>query len=237
MFCYEYNKQIRFDGDIIITDPCYIINKENKDDEKCPAQWDFLSRFHVRDDGGRCLPEPEDYPDARPKTFDDFLMEARGNSKLAKAEQRLDSCFGEVVPMISDTLQKELAEYNKAVLEYLSKPHDDWDRCNRGEKMENLGLSTFIVTYTLYGDWRCTTFNLGTKEAIGEFCADSGQVGVFLLEEVLKYNPKFDYHLKRIWTTTLIKDFHGFVQIKDTNRDVSVVGNGNIDFKTAQTGF
>lgn len=41
---------------------------------------------------------------------------------------------------------------------------------------------------------------------IGGFCADAGMVAVFLLDEVLKYNPNFDYHINRLWTTTLIKD-------------------------------
>lgn len=63
----------------------------------------------------------------------------------------------------------------------------------------------------IYGDWSCTTFNSDTKKPIGEFCADAGLVGVFSLKEVLKYNPKFDYHTNRKWTTTLIKNFTGDV--------------------------
>lgn len=34
-------------------------------------------------------------------------------------------------------------------------------------------------------------------EKIGYFCADAGMVAVFLLDEVLKYNPDFDYHINR----------------------------------------
>ena len=84
---------------------------------------------------------------------------------------------------------------------------------------------------------------------LGYFCADAGLVSVFLLDEVLKYNPDFDYHEKREWTTTLIKDFDGDIEIthrefeyfdegemkKDS--EVSVVGKGNIDFFTSQTGL
>lgn len=33
---------------------------------------------------------------------------------------------------------------------------------------------------------------------IGGFCADAGMVAVFLLDEVLKYNPNFDYHINRL---------------------------------------
>lgn len=86
---------------------------------------------------------------------------------------------------------------------------------------------------------------------MGEFCADAGLVAVFLLDEVLKYNPNFDYHTERPWTTTLIKDFDGDIELsvvpftyidEDTNEEcedseVRVVGTGNINFYTTQTGF
>lgn len=64
----------------------------------------------------------------------------------------------------------------------------------------------------MYGDWSCTTFNSDTDEKLGEFCADAGMVAVFDLAEVLAYNPEFDYHTDRSWTTTWIKDFKGTVQ-------------------------
>ena len=69
----------------------------------------------------------------------------------------------------------------------------------------------------------------------------------------MKYNPDFDYHKKRDWTTTWIKDFKGKVQIVckvsdktrpyDTAR-VIVKGSGVIKstgekfkFETRQTGL
>ena len=61
-----------------------------------------------------------------------------------------------------------------------------------------------ISVDTLYGDWSCITYNSDTHEKIGEFCADAGMVGVFLLDEVLKYNPDFNYHIDRPWTTRRI---------------------------------
>ena len=89
---------------------------------------------------------------------------------------------------------------------------DDWDRCDYGYSMEELGISHYMARNTMYGDWSCTTFNSDTKEPIGEFCADVGMVAVFLLDEVLEYNPEFDYHINRPWTTTLVKNFKGSVQ-------------------------
>jgi hypothetical protein len=89
---------------------------------------------------------------------------------------------------------------------------DDWEACNGGSNMEALGINHYMTRDTIYGDWGCTTFNTDTNEVIGEFCADAGLVSVFLLDEVLKYNPDFNYHIERPWTTTLINDFKGTVQ-------------------------
>lgn len=89
---------------------------------------------------------------------------------------------------------------------------DDWDSCCYGEEMEVLGIKKYMTRDTLYGDWSCTTFNTDTEEPIGEFCADAGLVSVFDLAEVLSYNPDFNYHTERKWTTTLVKNFKGTVQ-------------------------
>ena len=109
-----------------------------------------------------------------------------------------------------------------------------------------------IMHDTIYGDWSCTTFDAKTKKSIGHFCADAGLVAVFDLAEVLKYNPSFDYHITKKWTTTLIKDFDGDVwfEIKHYNKpygddySVHVVGRGvntktnePFEFITRQTGF
>lgn len=108
----------------------------------------------------------------------------------------------------------------------------------RGLTFEWKGMK-FLSSDTGYGDWACTTFNLRTGKAIGQFCADAGLVAVFSLEEVLKYDPTFNYHIERPWTTTWIKNFHGEASIVYfTDQDeVRVVGNGNICFMTTQTGF
>ena len=118
---------------------------------------------------------------------------------------------------------------------------DDWEACDYGENMSALGLTHSISRSTIYGDWSCTVYNIDTREELGEFCADAGMVAVFLLDEVLKYNPDFDYHIKRPWTTTLIKDFDGDVDFQiveeDGEEEVLVVGKGNINFVGLQTGL
>lgn len=89
---------------------------------------------------------------------------------------------------------------------------DDWCACDYGNNMGVLGIRNYMTRDTLYGDWSCTVYNTDTKEAIGKFCADAGLVSVFLLDEVLKYNPDFNYHKERTWTTTLIPNFKGTVE-------------------------
>lgn len=125
---------------------------------------------------------------------------------------------------------------------YIMKCDEDWDECWCGDRLSNLGIENFMSRDTIYGDWSCTTYNSDTKEELGEFCADSGLVAVFLLDEVLKYNPDFDLYKERSWTTTLIKDFDGDVQFEVTTdndgwQSLSVVGKGNINFETHQTGL
>lgn len=119
---------------------------------------------------------------------------------------------------------------------YICKDND-WEKCRYGETMGALGIKNYICRDTIYGDWSCTTYNTKTNEKIGEFCADAGMVAVFLLDEVLKYNPDFDYHTERPWTTTLIKNFDGEVDFEVADDEVKVVGKGNIDFVGTQTGI
>ena len=140
---------------------------------------------------------------------------------------------------------------------YIMKDNKDWDKCDCGDHLELLGIEHFMTRDTIYGDWSCTVFDLNNKhEELGEFCADAGRVSVILLDDVLRYNPNFNYHTERPWTTTLIRDFKGTVQfvIKEdkyeydgepkVEYEVEVVGHGvniragnPIDFLGRQTGF
>ena len=129
---------------------------------------------------------------------------------------------------------------------YVAKDDDD-------SYLNSSGIEHMIVHDTLYGDWGCTTFDTDTRQKIGRFCADAGLVAVISLEEALRYNPTFDYHITKPWTTTLIKDFKGYVQIvvkedkwtqtedseygkkgdEHTDYSVEVVGKG-INLKTGK---
>lgn len=169
--CKRYldSEPVEFDGDIIITDPCYIIKEQDESDK---PQW---SDYHL-------FSSIYEYPD--------YDKDTKTSELFTENSKRYDEAY-----------------------EFWRNTHpDDWDVCNCGNNMESLGIRTYMTRDTLYGDWSCTTFNSDTNEKIGEFCADAGLVSVFLLDEVLKYNPDFDYYKDKAWTTTLIKDFKGTVQ-------------------------
>lgn len=139
---------------------------------------------------------------------------------------------------------------------YIMK-NDDWSNTDYGGNMNAIGIEHYMTRDTIFGDWSCTTYDSNTNKPIGNFCADAGLVSVIALDEVLKYNPGFDYHINKKWTTTLIENFCGdvqFVVVEDkwkgengkeyVDYEVRVVGHGvnkvtnePIDFITSQTGF
>ena len=149
-------------------------------------------------------------------------------------------------------LDSELVEFDGDII--ITDPcyfikDNDWAESGYGEDVEQYGIKHYMARDTIYGDWSCTVFDK-KKKAIGTFCADSGMVAVADLGEVLKYNPGFNYHVDRTWTTALIKDFKGSVRfiVKHHSRyddfEVQVVGNGinkiigeEISFVGRQTGF
>ncbi len=229
---------MRFKGDIIITDPCYIC-KEKKEVGEYPKVKDYFS-----------YDEKDDYPDYR-KMDEREIKEVEKETGLPR-RLLLDEWIHK-----SEQYEKENKKYEEALQEYRKNNISDWDLSNCGTFMEALGIKNYIRRDTLYGDWSCTTYNSDTNEKIGNFCADAGMVGVFLLDEVLKYNPDFNYHIERPWTTTLIKNFDGEIDFEIVHTEgvyeddtefhrkgekweddsVSVVGRGNVNFKTVQTGF
>ncbi len=128
---------------------------------------------------------------------------------------------------------------------YLMKSNDDWKRCEFGERLEVLGIDHYYCRDTIEGDWSCTISDAETGGKLGEFCADSGMVVVALLSEVLRYNPNFDYHIKKPWTAAVINGFDGEIdeEIITLNIDsgdehpveyyeLHIIGRGNINFIT-----
>lgn len=162
-------------------------------------------------------------------------------------------------PWTSDLINSpNIDEMIKQYTEWTNE-HDDWKKCEYGGNMESLGISTYFTENTIYGDWGCTTYRIekdpyevvnNLTEAsekgedygiecskLGDFCADSGQVSVFLLDEVRKYNPDIDEWIeKHSWCVTTIPDFDGEVNYYvDKYNEAHIVGIGNINFFTTQT--
>lgn len=210
-----------FKGTIIITDPCYIIKKN-----------------------------PIQHPDEK-----DFGLPASINSKPFKDYSTPE-----------ELAYKAALDYYFSE----SRKYDDWSKCNYGENMEVLGIHNYISESTIYGDWSCSTYqteeepkefiesilrilndNFENEEDseecipyegkyIGEFCADAGLVGVFLLDEILAYNPDWKSWIdEHSWCATIIEDFEGEVEyyIDKVDREAHIVGTGNINFYTVQTGI
>lgn len=141
------------------------------------------------------------------------------------------------------------------------KTHDDWLKCAYGYNMEALGIHNYITESTIYGDWSCTTYGITEDpykvvdylaeafekgenyevkcSKLGNFCADSGSVSVFNLDEVRKYNPDIDEWIaSHDWCVTTIPDFDGEVNYYvDEQNSAHIVGIGNINFFTDQTGL
>ncbi|MGM9532816.1 hypothetical protein [Intestinibacter sp.] len=138
---------------------------------------------------------------------------------------------------------------------------DDWLACNYGKNMKVLGITNYISERTIYGDWMCETYRIKENpidtidsiveanrqdnyidleaELIGKFTANSGQVGVFLLDEVRKYNPGIDDWIRtNPYSITTIEDFDGEVEYYvDNDEDAHICGTGNINFFTTRTGL
>lgn len=119
---------------------------------------------------------------------------------------------------------------------------------------ENGGL----INTTYDGDWGCTVFKTGNmvaggkllnRNAIGEFCADTGKVCVVDIKNVLKLSPKFEDWLKEhSHCGTIIRGFKGTVGLFISKRklgtytevDLRVRGDGDINgelvsFESKQT--
>ena len=134
---------------------------------------------------------------------------------------------------------------------------DDWGKCNFGTNFEVFGFKNnrYLTHDTIIGDWSWDLINSNNNRLIGSFCADSGQVSIFTLKDVLEHNKDYDYNDEvKHGCAAIVKDFVGSVCIKvveeeekyfDENVDefdenysskrrnfkvARVIGKGNINF-------
>lgn len=252
---------MKFKGDIIITDPCYIMPKETA---KYPDHKEFgISDELYKKPATEYTPEEKELINKLSKAQDEYWKKRNEEDLWRNGSIDLDSGdgmqkFGFTSFLWGSTeygdwscttvkdgpeTQALIAKMNQQYLEFFNKYNfsglSEEEKANLMEEYEKERKAI-------------TTDNL----ILGSFCADAGLVAVFLLDEVLRFNPEFDYHINRLWTTTLIKDFDGDIQLthrtvqvpeydSDYNKtgklvnehEVSVIGKGNVDFYTTQTGF
>lgn len=119
---------------------------------------------------------------------------------------------------------------------YIVKSEEDWHRCEYGENLEALKISTYVTSGN--GDeFASDVISLDTSKRLGEFGSDSCMVSVMLLSEVRRYNFDFDEDLGK-HCYTIIKDFDGEVQLFEmeeydcNGQRVYFVGKGNKNFRT-----
>lgn len=116
---------------------------------------------------------------------------------------------------------------------YVMGNDDDWYLCGFGKDMSKLGFEHYL--YIDMGDeYGNKVVNTDTNELIGKFCTDSCMLVVLDFNELMKYNPKFSDHIKWPNSNTVIKGFNGTVTVCRDTEPYSIVGTGNINFRTVE---
>lgn len=223
------SEPVHMSGTIIITDPCYIKRPHSDDawkaheehEEDAPKFFEQFMRF-----------KKDEYPDAI--EFESDLGDPRTLDYDYPNPIHLENSNGFRF-LYSKMYGEDYEAYQRASAEYNEKHPDPYDGIDLYE-LSQIGLTSYISRDTIYGDWGCMVFNADTKEAIGEFCADSGMVAVMLLDEVLKYNPEFNYHTERKWTTATIEDFNGDVHTEVIQSFFEYDGKQHEDFSVRIVG-
>jgi hypothetical protein len=111
----------------------------------------------------------------------------------------------------------------------------DWDKCSCGNNLPVIGFENFLADSTLCGDWECYIIDDKNKQ-IGHITADSGQVGVFMMDEVKKYDRKiYEFIKQNKHDVCIICNFHGDIQFYESIQDdieyTKIKGVGNINFQ------
>ena len=212
---------MHFKGTIVITDPCYIIRKNPI---KCPNEEDFGLPASINSKPFKDYSTPEEL--AYKAALGRYFEESRKYDDWDKCD------YGENMGVLG-------------IHNYISEStiYGDWGCTTYQTEEEPKELLESIL--------RVLNDNLENEEyeddelpipdegkAIGRFCADAGLVGVFLLDEILAYNPDWKSWIEEhSWCATIIDDFEGEVEyyIDKVDREAHIVGTGSINFYTTQT--
>ena len=211
-----------FKGTVVITDPCYIIKKNPI---KCPNEEDFGLPASIINKPFKDYSTPEEL--AYKAALDKYFEESRKYNDWDKCN------YGENMEVLG-------------IHNYISEStiYGDWSCTTYQTEKEPKELLESILRvlndnleYEEYEDDESSVFC--ESKDIGGFCADAGLVGVFLLDEILAYNPNWKSLIEEhSWCATIIENFEGEVEyyIDKVNEEAHIVGTGSINFYTAQTG-
>lgn len=181
---------MKFKGDILITDPCYIVKK---------GDWTNCDYGHLMEELG----------------FTNYICKDTLYGDWSCFVYKREYVSKGVIDKWNNIYFKFFAEYNSK--EYINSPEKRAELCDVFSKKKQDFLN---------------------KYCYGEFCADAGMVGVFDLMEVRNYNPDIDKWIaSHSWCAAIIPDFNGNIEYTVDDRAVHIVGTGNINFYTAQSGL
>lgn len=131
------------------------------------------------------------------------------------------SCFTYIGTI--EQCQDEIAAWISLYLDFYQK----YNFSGLSEEVKSNLLSTYKADKRAHLESNC----------YGEFCADSGRVGVYLMEDIVKcYPEKKEWIKQHPWCATVIEDFDGEVEYV-VDDGAHIVGKGNKPFWTSQSGF
>lgn len=186
---------MKFEGTIVITDPCYLDNGMNNQDNldlwEASNYGQDLSVFGC----SQWISESTLYGDWSCTTLQS------PEQQITLYIEALNNLY-DIDSDINDPISKEVQEHINSAITILEE-------------------------------------SLGNFPTLGRFCADAGMVCVVYLDEITKVNPHFrKWAEEHYWCATIIEDFKGNVRyMLDNNDNAHIVGKGNIDFYTIQTGL
>lgn len=109
------------------------------------------------------------------------------------------------------------------------KSEEDWELCEYGTHMDKLGINNYMcIEYE--EDAPDVIDNNGN--IIGSFCTDSCMLVITKLSSLLEYNSEFNQHIMSPDNWTLIENFDGDIEVKETDDGIQLIGKGNICFYT-----
>lgn len=217
----------KFNGDIVITDPCYIFSDEQR------HAWEDAYENYVSELPVKKINKVRDEVALSVAKFNKDWLEYQLSETACDDKQWRDSlvkAIEKVKTLENDIVCVEVGDHTYPAVNFLS----------------DHGFTDCMWGSTLYGDWQAAVFEKETKRCLGKFCADAGMWCVMCLDEVLNFNPDFSkFLIESPHTATIIRDFAGDVQhviIEEAwhgkiDKSVEIHGGGNINFIARQVGL